>query len=74
MLRNVIDDDKTYDFCMCNPPFFDQQLCHEERSSDEEEETTDAAGSKEEISVPGGEVEFVKRIIDDSVVLRDRIK
>lgn len=68
MLDGVIPNDKTFDFCMCNPPFF----------ADEEEATrtnphTICTGTKNELETQGGEVEFIQRMIQDSLKLKEKI-
>ncbi|CAB3402322.1 unnamed protein product [Caenorhabditis bovis] len=87
---NELGDNKVFTFCMCNPPFFEynetnHKFCAEpslggekysnrvildERSAPHS--TTYASSA--ELEVEGGEVQFVNRIIDDSIILRDRIK
>lgn len=75
---------------MCNPPFFekgngDDKFCEDISSSTETYSNRVASefrtaphsatfASSAELFVDGGEVAFVNRIIDDSVLLRDRIK
>nr|8GU3_A Chain A, U6 small nuclear RNA (adenine-(43)-N(6))-methyltransferase [Caenorhabditis elegans] len=82
--------DTDYAFCMCNPPFFekgngDDKFCEDISSSTETYSNRVASefrtaphsatfASSAELFVDGGEVAFVNRIIDDSVLLRDRIK
>ncbi|RZF33961.1 hypothetical protein LSTR_LSTR012081 [Laodelphax striatellus] len=74
VLLDVIKD-KTghFDFCMCNPPFFsseDELQCSPARNAPRNAPT----GCKSELVAPGGEVAFVKRIIDDSVQLGTKIR
>ncbi|CAD6188085.1 unnamed protein product [Caenorhabditis auriculariae] len=83
--------DVTFDFCMCNPPFFESMEIENRFSLDsargedvytnqkQREERTTAprsatVASRGELGIEGGEVAFVSRIIDDSIVLRDRVK
>ncbi|CAI2347850.1 unnamed protein product [Caenorhabditis sp. 36 PRJEB53466] len=77
-----------FDFCMCNPPFFDAKNDEKFREisensySNDMRDGMDARGaphsathaSAAELYVEGGEVAFVNRIIDDSVVLRERVR
>lgn len=66
---------------MCNPPFFD---CYENklenmplkknRAVRMNAAKMRASGSQHETVSPGGEKEFIKNIISDSMKLRDRIK
>ncbi|KAL3814037.1 hypothetical protein ACJIZ3_015305 [Penstemon smallii] len=64
ILLGVVKDGENFDFCMCNPPFF---------------ETMDAAGlnpktscggTPDEMVCSGGEHAFITRIIEDSVKLK----
>jgi len=59
-----MNDDDLYDFSMCNPPFFNL----------DKEFEGESIGSSSEIITSGGEVEFVKRMIEESLVAKDRIK
>ena len=65
-LAGVVDPDATYDFCMCNPPFFD---------TDEERKLHKAGhgGLRNEIECPGGESAFIGKIFGDSLALRGQI-
>ena len=58
-----------YDFCMCNPPFFDsleeqQTLSHPEHC---------CAATTNEAVTPGGEAAFVGGMVNDSLKLRKRV-
>lgn len=61
-----------YDFCMCNPPFFEniEDIRKKHRHSNE---TIADVAQKDEIFVKGGEYEFVKNILQDSLIYKDRI-
>ena len=76
-----------YDFTMCNPPFFGK--LHEEEDHGKEERGgrkekiqvkprppphNANTGSNEEKLTDGGEEEFVRRMIDESSRLRDRVR
>ena len=71
-------DATKFDFCMCNPPFFSSNLeawgLEGKRSDDRAEPMSANCGSDVECIVEGGEVEYVKRIIADSVKIKDRIR
>jgi len=54
-----------FDFTMCNPPFYTK-----EKKLTEDE----VAGSESEVRTCGGEVEFVKKMINESYLLQDWIK
>ncbi|KAJ5901591.1 hypothetical protein N7495_002119 [Penicillium taxi] len=64
-----------YDFTMCNPPFYasidEMKKLLEEVDMDHESACT---GSHVEMITPGGELEFIKRMIDDSRAVGDRIQ
>ena len=70
-------DQQTYDFSMCNPPFFGTSLeawgGHSRTETRPEPNSVNTASPQESI-VPGGEVNFVKRMIDDSLLLQDRVR
>ncbi|GAM18807.1 hypothetical protein SAMD00019534_019820 [Acytostelium subglobosum LB1] len=62
------DNGETFDVSMCNPPFFD--------SLDQTKlnPKTVCTGSDSELVTEGGELEFVKKMIQDSLFLRTRIR
>lgn len=68
LLDGVLPDDKIYDFCMCNPPFF-----ADEEESIRTNPNTICTGTKNELETTGGEVEFTLRILKDSLKLKDKI-
>ncbi|KAK4284838.1 hypothetical protein QN277_001618 [Acacia crassicarpa] len=63
ILLGVVRDDEKFDFCMCNPPFFESL---EEAGLNPK---TACGGSREEMVCPGGERAFITRIIEDSAAL-----
>uniref|UniRef100_A0A672SR98 U6 small nuclear RNA (adenine-(43)-N(6))-methyltransferase n=1 Tax=Sinocyclocheilus grahami TaxID=75366 RepID=A0A672SR98_SINGR len=66
-----------YDFCMCNPPFFANQLEAKgvnSRNSRRPPSSSINTGGVTEIMAEGGELEFVKRIIHDSLQLKKRLR
>ncbi|XP_067102418.1 RNA N6-adenosine-methyltransferase mettl16 [Osmerus mordax] len=66
-----------YDFCMCNPPFFANQLeakGENSRNSRRPPPSSINTGGVTEIMAEGGELEFVKRIIHDSLQLKTRLR
>lgn len=77
-LDGIFDETETFDFCMCNPPFFsnedDLNSNQKARTSKRKEPNNCQTGVCDEIISPGGEVEFIRNIIRDSLKLRDRIK
>lgn len=64
ILLGVVRDDEKFDFCMCNPPFFESL---EEAGLNPK---TSCGGTSEEMVCPGGEQAFIARIIEDSVKLK----
>ncbi|GAV84273.1 Methyltransf_10 domain-containing protein [Cephalotus follicularis] len=68
ILVGVVRDGEKFDFCMCNPPFFESM---EEAGLNPK---TSCGGTPEEMVCPGGEKEFITRIIDDSAILRQSFR
>ncbi|KAF6203890.1 hypothetical protein GE061_002226 [Apolygus lucorum] len=73
-LVGAVEDDQTYDFCMCNPPFHKENTAPKARNPDRHGPRNAPTGTKTEISVTGGEEAFVTGIIEDSAVLREKIR
>ncbi|KAL8113925.1 uncharacterized protein LOC141668408 isoform X1 [Apium graveolens] len=63
VLLGVVKDGEIFDFCMCNPPFFETL---EEGGLNPK---TSCGGTPAEMVCPGGEQAFISRIIKDSVQL-----
>ena len=79
MLVGAVDETVQYSFCMCNPPFFrDSEERYggggATRSKLRPPPKTFSGGTPGEMITEGGEVEFVKRIVQDSLVLRSRVR
>ncbi|XP_046351658.2 RNA N6-adenosine-methyltransferase mettl16-like [Haliotis rufescens] len=72
------DSDVTYEFCICNPPFFadhmEAQAVSTSRSVERSEPCSVSTASPKESIAPGGEVMFVKQLIADSAALRTRVR
>ncbi|XP_050363434.1 uncharacterized protein LOC126782261 [Argentina anserina] len=64
ILLGVVRDGEEFDFCMCNPPFFETM---EEAGLNPK---TSCGGTPAEMICPGGEKAFITRIIEDSVTLK----
>lgn len=64
VLAGVVKDGEIFEFCMCNPPFFESI---EEAGLNPR---TSCEGTPHEMVYPGGERAFITRIIEDSVVLK----
>lgn len=68
ILVGVVKDSENFDFCMCNPPFFESI---EEAGLNPK---TSCGGTAEEMVCPGGEQAFITHIIEDSVSLKDSFR
>ncbi|KAE8781922.1 methyltransferase-like protein 16 [Hordeum vulgare] len=64
----VVKDSESFDFCMCNPPFFESM---EEAGLNPK---TSCAGTAEEMACPGGEQAFITHIIEDSVSFKNSFR
>ncbi|CAO1303350.1 unnamed protein product [Diamesa hyperborea] len=70
-------ENSTFTFCMCNPPFFRSEkdvLQGKNRTGKRKAPKSLVVGSPLELVCNGGEYEFVKNIIDESLSLRKSIK
>lgn len=68
VLLGVVKDGENFDFCMCNPPFFETM---EEAGSNPK---TSCGGTLAEMVCSGGEHAFIARIIEDSFKLKDTFR
>lgn len=68
ILVGVVRDDEKFDFCMCNPPFFESL---EEAGLNPK---TSCGGTSHEMVCPGGERAFITRIIEDSTQLKQHFR
>ncbi|KAK2437715.1 23S rRNA (adenine(1618)-N(6))-methyltransferase [Trifolium repens] len=68
ILVGVVRDDEKFDFCMCNPPFFESL---EEGGLNPK---TSCGGTSEEMVCSGGEKAFITRIIEDSTSLKHNFR
>ncbi|GAB4838493.1 hypothetical protein Ancab_028038 [Ancistrocladus abbreviatus] len=68
ILLGVVKDGEMFDFCMCNPPFFESMV---EAGLNPK---TSCGGTPEEMVCPGGERAFICRIIEDSVITRESFR
>ncbi|XKL67409.1 hypothetical protein PGB90_002900 [Kerria lacca] len=77
-LDGIVTENENIDFCMCNPPFFNSSNLEEDkkryRKGQHQKIKNCTSGKMDEILSNGGETEFVKRIIQDSLKLRDKIR
>uniref|UniRef100_A0A0A9GDC5 U6 small nuclear RNA (adenine-(43)-N(6))-methyltransferase n=1 Tax=Arundo donax TaxID=35708 RepID=A0A0A9GDC5_ARUDO len=68
ILVGVVKESESFDFCMCNPPFFESI---EEAGLNPK---TSCGGTIEEMVCPGGELAFITHIIEDSVSLKNSFR
>lgn len=61
--------DEKIRYTMCNPPFYEDVTDLYKRSKFKNLKPNELASSNSEMFYPGGEVEFVKHLIDDSIEL-----
>lgn len=73
ILKGVIDEDKTYHFSMCNPPFFGLSETPKKRTEHRPPPKNATSGCQEEVQTEGGEVAFVTKMIEDSAQLKDQV-
>ncbi|KAF8985677.1 hypothetical protein BGZ46_002760 [Entomortierella lignicola] len=67
--------DRKYHFCMCNPPFYeDENEIKESFEAKIELPSAICKGTSNEMMTVGGEVQFVKQMIDESLQLQTRIR
>ncbi|KAL5325802.1 hypothetical protein ACEPPN_006935 [Leptodophora sp. 'Broadleaf-Isolate-01'] len=63
------------DFSMCNPPFYTSTAeMLSSASLKQRPPFTACTGSANEMVTPGGEVSFISRMIDESLILKDRVQ
>lgn len=79
LFDGLIDSTKSYDFLMCNPPFFTdtlehQGLAHTRKSDRPSANSINTAANIESIYDQGGEVEFVKRMINESRIYSKNVR
>jgi hypothetical protein len=67
ILDGALRPGESFDFCMCNPPFFESM---DEASANPR---TACGGTEAEMVFPGGEEAFVGRMIEDSCRLKGRV-
>ena len=78
-LHDILSENsECYDFCMCNPPFYGSNFeawgMLTSRSDHRPEPCSVSTASPVESIVLGGEVQFVKQMINDSILLKERIR
>ncbi|XP_037949569.1 U6 small nuclear RNA (adenine-(43)-N(6))-methyltransferase [Teleopsis dalmanni] len=71
-------DDMKFHFSMCNPPFYNSSLSNPfngttRKSKKRPPPRNCTTGNMEELACPGGEVKFVERIVEESLLYSERI-
>ncbi|EPQ50290.1 hypothetical protein GLOTRDRAFT_123633 [Gloeophyllum trabeum ATCC 11539] len=67
--------DDTFDFTMCNPPFYaSKEEVDASAGGKLAEPSGVCTGAAVEMITPGGESAFVRRMVDESLVLRERCR
>jgi 23S rRNA A1618 N6-methylase RlmF len=78
VLIGLIDEEETYDFCMCNPPFYSDHLeaqgITSTRNDNRSESSSISTASENESIAWGGEVRFVTQMIEESLILKKKIR
>jgi 23S rRNA (adenine1618-N6)-methyltransferase len=60
---------------MCNPPFYESKAeMLSSAASKQRPPFTACTGSENEMVTPGGEIAFVSRMIDESIILKGRVQ
>ncbi|KAJ3037319.1 2,5-diamino-6-(ribosylamino)-4(3H)-pyrimidinone 5'-phosphate reductase [Rhizophlyctis rosea] len=71
----MFSNNRKYDFCMCNPPFYDsREQLEASRQTKELDPFAICTGTEGEMITEGGELQFVTRIINESVERRNDIR
>lgn len=80
IFENIIQPEEEFDIVVCNPPFFKSSLEAKEKNARkvknlklEEEETKNFGGISNELWCIGGEEEFVKRMVAESVEYKSQV-
>ncbi|CAG8452394.1 2890_t:CDS:10 [Diversispora eburnea] len=71
----MINNNIRFAFCMCNPPFYESQEQYEKGVEIKQTPPLSVCnGTSREKFTPGGEFQFIKDILDESLVLRNKIR
>lgn len=76
-LSEILNQTDQIHFTMCNPPFFSDEDTSEQsenRTGKRKSANNAKTGIKCELTISGGEVEFVKKMIEQSKTLGNRVK
>ncbi len=80
ILKGVINKDERFDFTMCNPPFYASEEeaikanLKKQTNLGTQESNRNFAGLSHELWCNGGEALFVKRMIKESMTVKDQVR
>ncbi|KYQ60185.1 Putative methyltransferase METT10D [Trachymyrmex zeteki] len=74
IFKDIVQDNRVYDFSMCNPPFFESEDNDFEKVEKVLPPRNAPTGNDSELKTEGGEVCFVTKMIDESVEMGDQVK
>ncbi|XP_018339589.1 PREDICTED: methyltransferase-like protein 16 homolog isoform X2 [Trachymyrmex septentrionalis] len=74
IFKDVVQDNRVYDFSMCNPPFFESEDDGFEKVEKVLPPRNASTGNDSELKTEGGEIGFVTKMIEESVEVGDQIK
>lgn len=82
IFKNIIQEDDRFDFTMCNPPFHSSKKEAKERNlrkiknlskGKSQKGTLNFGGQHNELWCKGGEVEFIKKMINESTEFKNNV-
>lgn len=77
ILKGLIGETEQFDFCMCNPPFFsdrEEAIGDNSRTGRRPLPFSICTATDGESITEGGEVEFVKKMLEESLELKNKIR
>ncbi|XP_063934505.1 RNA N6-adenosine-methyltransferase mettl16-like [Zophobas morio] len=72
-LLKLVDQANRYHFCVCNPPFFNSKEEQESTHLRQTKPLSDNPGKEHEAVTRGGELEFIEKLLQDSLTLKKTI-
>ncbi|XP_046825269.1 U6 small nuclear RNA (adenine-(43)-N(6))-methyltransferase [Vespa crabro] len=73
ILKETIEENETFHFIMCNPPFFETEDTSDKVIKQQPPRNA-PTGSNKELSIEGGEKLFVTKMIEESIQIGEKIK
>lgn len=73
ILKEILREDSSYSFVMCNPPFFESNREHGKKTKHTPPRNA-PTGNSTELEVDGGERKFILRLIDESMQNKTQVK